>query len=193
MHRAEFDMVADEPEPAGDDRADIDFDEDPVEIQTMADSEEDPLTSYTDDPGRRIDNADLDNVLDEFVDVINGRDLDSLADLLAEDAEADFLGEGTRDGVVSGMNDLILRNPTLIMTRGDLGSDPLVAVWAYDRDREGFDPFGYLTIELSDSEEGLISRIEYVEDLGETDELVVEVPDRSELPEWWDWSELDED
>jgi hypothetical protein len=186
-------MVADEPEPVRDDQAVIDFEEDPVEIQTMAQNEEDSSAFYSDDPGRRIDNADLDNLLDEFVDVVNGRDFDTLADLLEEDAQADFLGEGSRDGVVSAMNDLILRNPTLITTRGDLGSDPIVAVWAYDREAGGFDPFGFILLELSDSEEGLISRIEYVEELGESDDLVLELPERSELPEWWDWSELDED
>lgn len=148
---------------------------------------------FLDDPTRRIDNAVLDNILDEFVDVFNGRDLDGLSELLAADAEAGFLGESSRPGVVDGFNDLFLRYPTLLVTRGESGSDPIVAVWIFDREADLFDPFGYMTFETSDNKEALVERIGYIDEFFDSEDLVVEVPERSELGEWEDWSELDED
>ena len=171
----------------------FDLDEERLEMIESVESGVELEESIPDDADRRLDNVDLDNVLDEFIDVVNGRDMDGLGELLAPDAEAAFLGEYSRDGVISGFNDLLLRNPTTIVTRADYGTDPIAALWTYDREAEDFDPFGYLILELSESGESLIQRVEYVEDVGDPDELVVEVPERSELPEWWDWSALDED
>lgn len=189
MPRAEpFD---EELEPTGQYDEELDLEEDQLEIVETAD--DDPEESFQDDSGRRIENAEIDNVLDEFIEDMNGRDMDGLAELLALDAEAVFLDEYSRDGVVSGFNDLLLRNPTTVLTRADYGADPIVALWTYDREAGGFDPFGYLILELSEAQGALIQRVEYVEDLGDPDDLVVEVPERSELPEWWDWSAFDED
>jgi hypothetical protein len=171
----------------------FDLEEERLEISEMADGEDELEGSFLEDPQRRIENADVDNALDEFIEVVNGRDMDGLAELLAPDAEAGFLDEYSRDGVVSGFNDLLMRNPTTIVTRADFGMDPIAALWAYDREIDGFDPFGYLIFELSETEDGLIQRVDYVEDVGDPDDLVVEVPERSELPEWWDWSAFDED
>lgn len=171
----------------------IDFTEDPIEVADASETNDSASDIYSDDPEHRIDNAELDNALDEFVDVVNGRDLEGLLDLLAADVRADFLGEGSRDGVVDGFNDLFLRNPTLLVTRADLGDEPLAAVWAFDVEADRFDPIGYMTLEMGEEESGMIQRIDYVDELGDTEDLVVESPDRSELPEWDEWSEVDED
>lgn len=171
----------------------FDLEEDQLEVTEMVESEDESDESFVDDADRTIENADLDNALDEFIEVVNGRDMDGLGELLAADAEAVFLDEYSGDGVVSGFNDLLMRNPTTVLTRADYGSEPIAALWAYDRESDGFDPFGYLIFELTESDEGLIQRVEYVEDMGNPDDLVVEVPERSELPEWWDWSAFDED
>jgi hypothetical protein len=191
MDRAEFDTeqsdVAAEQEPV------IDFAEDPIDVSDSVENDEPADAIYSDDPEHRIDNAELDNALDEFVDVVNGRDLDGLLELLASDVRADFLGEGSPEGVVAGFNDLFLRNPTLLVTRADLGYEPLTAVWAFDLEADRFDPMGYITLEVSEDEPGLIQRIEYIEELSDSDDLVVEAPERSDLPEWDEWSEVDED
>lgn len=164
------------------------------------DDEFDPLEAgadgnspVLDDADRRIENAELDNVLDEFIEVVNSRDMDGLTELLAPDAEAMFLDEYSRDGVVSGFHDLLMRNPTTVLSRADYGTDPIAALWTYDREADGFDPFGYFMFELSDTQTGLIQRVEYVEAVDDPDDLVVETPENSELPEWWDWSAYDED
>ncbi|HEX6301348.1 MAG TPA: hypothetical protein VF148_12845 [Acidimicrobiia bacterium] len=193
MHGEEYEATDDQPQAASEQEPDIDYDTDQIDVRDETEQGE-PLDGVAPDvEARMIDNADLDNVLDEFVDLVNGRDLDGLSDLLASDAEADFLGETSREGVVDGFSDLFMRNPTLLMTRGDLGPEPIVAVWAFDFEGDRFDLSGYMTLDIGDSEDALIVRISYVDELSDTEDLVVETPDRSELPEWEDWSELDED
>ncbi|HEX6220900.1 MAG TPA: hypothetical protein VF115_07385, partial [Acidimicrobiia bacterium] len=65
--------------------------------------------------------------------------------------------------------------------------------WIFDREADRFDRFGYMTFETNDDEEGLIQGIEYIDELPDSEDVLVEDPERSELPEWEDWSELDED
>jgi hypothetical protein len=192
MSGREFDPTDDEsvqgnePEPA------IDYETDQIEVRDGV-GDGPPPEDAVDDGPRRIDNAELDNALDAFVDVVNGRDLDGLGELLGSDVEAEFLAALSREGILDGLSDLFLRYPTLLFTRGDVGSDPIVAAWTFDFDGDRFEPFGYITLEMSDSEPGRIQRISYVEELSADKDLVVESPDRSDLGEWDDWSELDED
>lgn len=186
----EFDLTDDEvrqPEPV------VGFEEDELAVRDQGETDGPVEDDYPDDQSRRIANADLDNAIDELVDLLNGRDLESLSDLLAPDAGADFVGAASREEVVVGLNDLFLRYPTLLTTRADLGSDPLIAVWTFDNEADRFDEFGYLMVEVSESHEGHIERLSYVDELADSEGLVVETPDRSDLSEWEDWSELDED
>jgi hypothetical protein len=193
MHRPDFDIPDEEATRATEDEPVIDFESDGLDVRGEAEANHSSSDSFSDDQTRRIDNAELDNAIDEWVDVVNGRDLDGLSELLAADAEASFLGEWSRDGVVDGFNDLFLRYPTLLVTRGEAGPDPIVAVWIFDRVADRFDPFGYMTFETTDDDAGLIRRVEYIGELPDSEDLLVETPERSELPEWEDWSELDED
>lgn len=193
MYKPDFDIPDEETPRAREEEPVIDFESDGVDVRGEAEANHSASDFLPDDPIRRIDNAELDNILDEFVDVLNGRDPDGLSELLAADVETGFLGESSRDGVVDGFNDLFLRYPTLMVTRGEIGSDPIVAVWIFDREADLFDPFGYMTLETSDDEEALIQRIDYIDELPDSEDVVVEVPERSELGEWEDWSELDED
>lgn len=170
----------------------IDFENDPIDIREEG-QDELPSDLYSDESGRRVENAELDNTLDELVDMVNGRDFEGLSELLASDVEAGFLGETSREGVLDGFNDLLLRYPTLLLTRADLGEDPLVAVWVFDNEADRFDAFGYITVEMDDSGGSLIETIDYVDELPDSEDLVVEAPERSDLPEWDEWVELDED
>jgi len=140
MHGLEFELDDDEPAPVSQEPV-IDFEVDPIDIREV--NENGPPFTFG-EPDWRIANADLDNALDEFVDLVNARDLDGLTELLASDVEADFLGEFSRDGVIAVFNDLFLRCPSLLVTRGDLGSRPMVAVWIFDREDDRFDPLGYI-------------------------------------------------
>lgn len=193
MYKPDFDIPDEVTPRAREEEPVIDFESDGIDVRGEAEANHSASDFLPDDPIRRIDNAELDNILDEFVDVLNGRDPDGLSELLAADVETGFLGESSRDGVVDGFNDLFLRNPTLMVTRGEIGSDPIVAVWIFDREADLFDPFGYMTLETSDSEEALIQRIGYIDELPDSEDVIVEVPERSELGEWEDWSELNED
>ncbi|HSJ26761.1 MAG TPA: nuclear transport factor 2 family protein [Acidimicrobiia bacterium] len=134
--------------------------------------------------------ADLDNVIVEFVDLVNARDLDSLSELLAPDVDADFLGTGAREHVVEALHDLTLRQPDLVVTRGDRGTTPLVAAWLLDADADEYRFAGVFEIELAD-DEPLIGRLVYIEE-PPVDDLVLELPDVSERPEWEDWAAQDE-
>ena len=168
------------------DTAEVDFDVDPVVIHAEAEDPQEGDTASVEAP-----DPDLDNLIVEFVDLFNARDMDSLADLLAADAESSFLHESSRTGVVDGLEDLIFRRPDIVTTRGDLGTAPVAAVWFLDADTDRYRLCGYFAIELADDEPPLIGRIDLVEEIPD-DDLVVETPDDSERPEWEDWSAQDE-
>lgn len=178
-----------EDEVSTEEESQIDFDTD------ILDAAPEPVQddgSVPDEPRWRIANADLDNTLDEFIERVNARDLDDLSELLAPDAEADFLGEMNSDGIIDGLEDLTLRYPTLVVTRGDLGREPIVVAWLFDQGEDRYDLVGYFTVEPAPPNDGLIQRLAYIEELPETDELVVETPDKVELQEWEDWSTFEE-
>lgn len=163
-------------------------------VEILEEDEVDPPAApMSDDPAHRIAAADLDNSLDEFVDAFNARDLELLAELIAPDVEADLVGASSRDEALGGFDDLILRNPTLLLSRGDLGPEPIAVAWVFDLDTDDFRALGYVTVDLDDSTESLIQRIVYVDELPDTDELVMETPDRDDLSEWVEWVEQDDD
>lgn len=170
----------------------VEVESDIIDVRDDVEAEQ-PLPDASDEQRAVIDFAGLDNLLDGFVEVVNARDLDRLSELLSPEAEASFLGEFSESGVVDGFNDLLLRYPTFMVTRGDIGSEPIAVAWIFDQEADRFDPFGYFTLDVTDSEEPQIQRVEYAEELPASEDLVVETPERSELPEWEDWSALDED
>jgi hypothetical protein len=165
----------------------VDFDVDPLTIHE--EGEDTPDDDEVDDVAPP--DPDIANLIVEFVDVVNARDMDSLAELLAPDAEATFLGGMSQAGVVTGLEELIFRYPDLVLTRGDLGSTPIAAVWILDADTDHYRFVGMFTVDLSDDYEGTIGRLDYVEEPPE-DDLVVEVPEDSERSEWDEWATLEE-
>jgi len=190
----EFDDSWDQPQSAVEETG-IDFETDMVTVRVGIDSDPEgsPNPSLEeagpeDDPAWSIASADVDNVLDELVDLVNGRDLDGLGEVLSPDATADFLGATSGESIIDGLSEMVLRNPTLIVTRGELGPDPVVAVWLFDEEAHGYDLIGYFSVELTENDDRLIQRMEYIEELPDSGRLTVETPDRVDLPEWDDWS-----
>jgi hypothetical protein len=169
------------------DTTEVDFAADPVVIHAEFEDE----SGEGDDGPSEGPDPDLDNLVVEFVDLFNARDMDSLAELLAADAESSFLHESSGSGVIEGLEDLIFRRPDVVTTRGDLGTDPVAAVWFLDADTDHYRLCGFFTFDLADGETPLIGRIELIEELPDED-LVVETPDDSERPEWEDWTAQDE-
>lgn len=166
----------------------VDFDVDPVVVHEEA---EDEVMDSTDLEPQPVADTDLDNAVIEFVDVFNARDFDGLVELFAPGAEAFFLGESTADGIASALADMVFRNPSLVVTRGDIGLSPVAPAWLLDPETDRYRFAGLFTVELFDEAGGLIGRLEYAE--GEPDEdAVFEIPDDSERAEWEDWSAHDE-
>lgn len=129
-----------------------------------------------------------DNSLVGFVDTFNSRDWEGVSDLLAEDVTSDFFQATTAEDLVEGMIDLMLRYPTLVVTRGDLGHDPVAAAWLLDQDLERYGLVGYFRIEVAESDEPLIANLEYIEEVPDTPDTVFEPPEGTEIDEWEDWS-----
>ena len=178
------------------DGPDIGFAIDPVtevdEADTAAAGAEEALTitgepSPTEPlvPSYRVD---LDNSLVGFVEAFNARDWEGVSDLLAEDVTSDFFQATAAADLIEGMIDLMLRYPTLVVTRGDLGHDPVAAAWLLDQDLERYGLVGYFRIEIDESDEPLIANLEYIEEVPDTPEAVFEPPEGTEIDEWEDWS-----
>jgi hypothetical protein len=129
--------------------------------------------------------AAVENASDEFVELFNARDLDSIAELLTAEVTSDLFDGTGVESAVHGLAGLVRRYPQLIATRGEDGNRPIVALWVPD-EQERYRMMGYL--EFSTDEE-LIDRITYVDTPGS--ELLVEEPDEDELAEWQDWREWD--
>jgi hypothetical protein len=173
----------------------LDFEADMVSLRDGIDSDPEGApnpsleeTGPGDEPGGMIDRADLDNVLDELADLVNARDLDGCTELLAPDAASEFLGGNSAATLVDGLGEMLLRNPSLILTRGETGTEPILAAWLFDSEEDGYDLVGYFTAELTETEERLIQQLEYVDEILDPDRLTVEVPEHTDLLEWDDWS-----
>jgi hypothetical protein len=164
---------------------DLDFKSDPVtdvdEDDILADPKETstPPESYS---------VDLDNTLVAYVETFNARDWEGVSDLLAADVTSEFFQAANAAELIEGMTDLILRYPTLVVTRGDLGHDPIAAGWLLDQELNRYGLVGYFRFELDDGDEPVISNLEYIEELPDTTDAVLEQPEAFEIAEWEDWN-----
>ncbi len=129
--------------------------------------------------------AAVENASDEFVELFNARDLDTIAELVAAEVTSDLFDGIGVESAVHGLAGLVRRYPQLIATRGEDGNRPIVALWVPD-EQERYRLMGYF--EFSTDEE-LIDRITYVDTPGS--DLLVEEPDEDELGEWQDWREFE--
>lgn len=126
--------------------------------------------------------AEGESVVDEFIDYFNARDLDGMASLLAEDVQAELIHvNGSAAAVIEGIEDLFLREPSVVLTRGELGSEPVAAVWHPTGDR--YVAVGLLAFAFTEGEVAAIERIELIDQLDQED-LLLEEPEGSELAEW---------
>lgn len=121
------------------------------------------------------------DLIDEFIEFFNARDIDSLVSMLAADIEAEFVHAVGVEGAVEGIEGLFIREPLVLLTRGDADGDALAVVW--HPDPTGHCVVGYLVFEFTDLDPGELTRIEYLEELNAED-LVIEEPDETEATEW---------
>ena len=141
------------------------------------------------DLSRHPVDADLENAVVEFVDLFNARDMEALAELLAAHAECTFLAAHSAAAVIDGVEDLILRQPDLVLTRGEVDDEPLAGAWLLDADADRYLLTGVFTFTVDD--DGLIDCITFRDEVADGD-LLLEEPEDSERPEWEDWSAQDE-
>lgn len=132
--------------------------------------------------------VELDNTLVGYVETFNARDWEGVSDLLAEDVRSEFFEASMAEELIDGMTDLVLRYPTLVVTRGDLGHDPIAAAWLLDQELNRYGLVGYFRFELDDSDEPLIENLEYIMEVPDTPNAVFEPPEVADIAEWDDWS-----
>jgi hypothetical protein len=121
------------------------------------------------------------DLIDEFIECFNARDLDGIGELIATDVEAEFVHAVGSAGAMEGLEDLFVREPLVVLTRGDADGDALAAVW--HPSAGGQQVVGYLIFEFTDDDPGRLTRIEYVDELN-ADDLVIETPDEPVAEEW---------
>ena len=136
--------------------------------------------------------------LDEVVDYFNARDLDPIRDLLDREVTAPFFGGNGPDTVMQGVGELVLAYPGIIVTRGELGDEPVVVAWIPGQGRV-YRRMGYFRFTFTedgergddvDSVEGEV-KIEHIDYSDEIDDgsLLVEEPDPADMAEWESWQE----
>jgi len=152
----------------------------------LPETERMPATGWTD----ALADAELDNFVVSFVELFNARDWEAMSGLFAPDAVSGFFDGRTRDEVISGMIDLVSRTPMLLVTRGDIGPEPVAAAWVLD-ETSGFEQVGYFTFGLSGGEEPLLDTVEYVEEIADPEAAVLEPPDPADREEWIRWLSLE--
>lgn len=124
------------------------------------------------------------DLIDEFVEFFNARDLDGLASMLTDDVDAELVHALGSAGALEGLEDLFIREPLVLLTRGDADGDGIAVVW--HPGHAGYLQVGYLAFEFTDEDDDAdarITRIEYLEEINAED-LVVEEPDEIDVEEW---------
>lgn len=150
-----------------------------------------------DDPDQAIDpladavedhdgNGEAD-VLDELVAAFNGRDLDDLLALVANDGEAPGLLGYDRANLPEAVADLWNRRPTVLVTRGELDGAAAGVLWEHD----GADWWRLAVVSVDDVRDGCVGVLEFADDPDLVERVVTEAPDE-ELVEGARWQEWDE-
>lgn len=150
-----------------------------------------------DDPDQAIDpladavedhegNGEAD-VLDELVAAFNGRDLDDLLALVANDGEAPGLLGYDRANLPEAVADLWTRRPTVLVTRGELDGAAAGVLWEHD----GTDWWRLALVSVDDVRDGCVGVLEFADDPDLVERVVTEAPDE-DLVEGARWQEWDE-
>lgn len=128
--------------------------------------------------------------IDEFIDYFNARDLDGISELFDEDVTSGFLGASGPQGLVQALADMLMQQPALVLTRGELGLEPVAVAWIPNGAE--YSRMGFLAFTLNQASDGsaIIEHLEHSQD--EEPGLLAEQPDAGEMAEWEDWAEWDE-
>lgn len=172
------------------DDADADLpDVDTFELQDGMHVEEagSPIVLTDDDDDSPHVTAEASEVLDEFAEAFNARDIDAMTDMCADDCEIPGLASDL-DELPEAMADLWERRPTVTLTREVVDEQAVGVLWERE-DTAGWAPLGTLHVDLM--EDSFIGVLEFSDDVGLLDELSAEPPD-GDLAQGYTWSEWDE-
>ncbi len=142
--------------------------------------------------------ADPEGVLVALVEFFNARDFEGFQELLADDAECPHFEAHGAEAVARAFADTALHYPGILMTRGEIGEEPVTVLHTPAREpgvhgrQEGtFRRMGVFSFTFVDGEESLIEHIGYDDDPDPLENLLAEEPDPGDLPEGVDWMEWD--
>lgn len=125
----------------------------------------------------------------EFVDLVNARDYEALAELLHPEIESSFLGVSGRTDFVEKLADLVQRNPGIVLTRGELGAEPIAVAWSRGDDG-GYQRSGIVVFRYSDEDgTAVIDCMEYEDRDLDPDALLAEEPEAEDADEGQSWEE----
>ena len=129
--------------------------------------------------------------VDEFVDYFNARDLDGIVELVDPEVTSGFFGTSGSADLIQGLSELLLDYPGIILTRGEVGPEPVAVAWI-PTNNHSYSRMGYFAFAFNDDDDGgaLVEHIEY-NDVADEEGLLAEEPDAAEMAEWEDWDEWD--
>jgi hypothetical protein len=171
----------------------LDTEADGITVYEPGEPEPGSLLPEGADPAQRGEDVDpeFQNLVVAFVECLTARDFEGVEELLADEVEANLLSTHDRDATVQGLEDLVERYPSLVLTRGELGDEPVAGAWVSDSDTGAYDLLGIMRFGASDGRDPHLDRIDLVE-VDDPEDLVLERPEPEELAEWEDWSITDE-
>lgn len=129
------------------------------------------------------DDADLESLRDAFVEAFNGRDLDGVLDLFADDVElADQDAEGS-EAVAYALTTLWERSPHVLLTIASLERQPGAVAWM--RANDDWIRTSFVAL---DGDGGRLGLVEFVDDPATVEAAVSDAPDPDEVAEELDWA-----
>lgn len=131
--------------------------------------------------------SDVETLRDEFVDAFNGRDLDTLMSLVADDVDVADV-PGADDGVqvlVDEINAIWERSPAAILTRAHWEARSCAVAWLPDEAGQ----WVRAGLWLFDADEGELTMVACPDDADALAQADAEDPVGEPLDEWRDWGE----
>lgn len=137
--------------------------------------------------GVHHDPDDAESLRGAFVEAFNARDLDTMLELLADDAEWEDASSEGREAVAEEVVGVWERAPEVVLTRAFDDDGPCAVAWRPDG-RGAWIRAALVCIDVAD---GLISLVEIPDDPEQLASVTAEDPAGDDPDEWVDWREDD--
>lgn len=134
-----------------------------------------------------VPDSRLASCLDAIAETFNARDLDGLLELIAEDCQLPGVAMD-RDGLAEMVEDIWERQPTCLLTRGELDEEPVGVLWELGA---GDTWWPVASLHVAEPAESDVGVVDLVDDAMTLDRIVAEPPD-GDLEEGTRWREWEE-